>query len=384
MSHDRLTCIVNEEHADASYLDALMCMVPFSPLLCDKLWGSRSLVVEVQGSAEFLKLTHAPLPSHANELISLNATRWLHLSSPSADTTGRNRSAREIVQVPVEPLYLCARSNAWSGANATLSLTTRGSFQRERDRRRCFERIVYHFLLLCALSSLWLLPYIGAVTVGGFCYLHGLQKIMMLSAGAIAVLCLTPLMLTKRHRHHAKLYLHYFFTRAQADEAKQMIRQRMPLFQALFFSSVLLCCGCTASYMVYHYFGIDRDVRNVLLKLTIGASLSWLAFFICRSFERFFSEWSWVIVSVGLAKTMEDHLNPLARDKVVVALLLLSLGMVLLIRRMARTSAVQTILAALEFQWSVLRGYVGLRRVRSVPSHHHHPAQQHKTTAVSR
>lgn len=72
-----------------------------------------------------------------------------------------------------------------------------------------------------------------------------------------------------------------------------IIRQRTPLFQALFFSSALMCIGTASSYAVYYYFGsvVDREIRNALLKLTISMAVSWFTFFLCRSFERFCRDW---------------------------------------------------------------------------------------------
>jgi hypothetical protein len=161
------------------------------------------------------------------------------------------------------------------------------------------------------------------------------------------------------------LYFHYFFTRLEAEEARLLIRQRRPLFQALYFSSALLCTGCIASYMAYHCLSIERELRNGLLRASIGAAVAWLAFFLCRSFERFFAEWMWIAVSVGLARSMEAQLNPLSRDKVAVVLLLLSLAMVLLIRRLARQAEGQVVLRALAEQRAQLARFMGMGRSRS-------------------
>jgi hypothetical protein len=78
-----------------------------------------------------------------------------------------------------------------------------------------------------------------------------------------------------------------------------MIKQRTPLFQALFFSSALVCVGSASSYAIYYYMGgfVGREIRNSLLKLTISISVSWFAFFLCRSFERFCRDWGNLILN---------------------------------------------------------------------------------------
>lgn len=354
---DALTCFENTEHSAPNYFDAFMCLFPWASHSCESIWGSRALVIEISGSAEVLKLSQPVKRVHsADSIVPLNATRWLLLSSPSNSST-----VREIVQVAAEPLYLCARSNDWNGHSAELSFSFRHVYVRERDRAKCLERLFYHFLLLYTLSSRWFLPYVVALSVGVWSFQYGLQKIILLGSCSSLVLCLAPLMLTKKHRHHAKLYLHYFFTRSQAEEAQQLIRKRMPLFQAAFFSSALLCIGCMGSYMVFHYFGISRDARNTLLNGTISMSLTWLAFFICRSFERFFSEWIWVAVSVGLAKSLEEDVNPLSRDKIAIALFVFSLCAVQAIRWVAEREEVQELIRGMDKHLPLLRMLSSMR-----------------------
>ena len=117
----------------------------------------------------------------------------------------------------------------------------------------------------------------------------------------------------------AKHYLRYFFTRVQAEETRLVIRERLPVFQAIYFSSALLILGSAGSYLIYSYFGIDREIRNVLVKITLAVGSSWFVFFVCRSFERFFRDWVWLVMSVGLAQVMDGHLNPMCKDEMVVS-----------------------------------------------------------------
>jgi hypothetical protein len=100
----------------------------------------------------------------------------------------------------------------------------------------------------------------------------------------------------------------------------------MPLFQALYFSCMLVCCGVTFSYIAYIYIGIDREIRNMLIKLTISIASSWFLFFVCRSFERFFHDWIWVGFSIGSAQYFDQYVNPMSRNEVIVATLIITLS----------------------------------------------------------
>ena len=81
-----------------------------------------------------------------------------------------------------------------------------------------------------------------------------------------------------------------------------LIKQRLPVFQAVFFSCALICVGASCAYITHSYCGIEREMRNVLLKATIGLSAGWFVFFLCRSFERFFKDWVWLVMAAALAQ----------------------------------------------------------------------------------
>ena len=61
---------------------------------------------------------------------------------------------------------------------------------------------------------------------------------------------------------------------------------------------------------IYSYFGIDREFRNTLYKCTMAMSAAWLIFFLCRTFERFFRKWSWVLMTLVLTQLLDLHLKP--------------------------------------------------------------------------
>jgi hypothetical protein len=239
LTRDVLTCFGNRDYGVPTYKETILCMtrMPMG-LSCFALWGSRSVVVEVTGSVEFLKLSRLPASSVFNEFISINASRWLELTSSSHTLV-----QREVRHVPAEPIYLCARSNDWTGQPAKFQITFRPVFLRERDKQLCHSKTFLHILLVIAVTSIWLLPYIAAIVVAALSFMHGIKFIIAIITFSCCIVSLTPLMLTKKNRHLARLYFNYFFTRIQAEETRMVFRQRLPVFQALFFSSVLVCVG---------------------------------------------------------------------------------------------------------------------------------------------
>ena len=81
-----------------------------------------------------------------------------------------------------------------------------------------------------------------------------------------------------------------------------VVRQRLPVFQALFFSSAVVCLGSATAYITFTYCGVSRETRNTFLRVTVGIASSWFVFFLCRSYERFCRHWMWVPMAVGLAQ----------------------------------------------------------------------------------
>ena len=66
VTSNTLTCFGNRDVEECSYLHTFMCMLPGVRVLasswvqCDSLWGSRSVVVQVQGNVEFLQMSALP------------------------------------------------------------------------------------------------------------------------------------------------------------------------------------------------------------------------------------------------------------------------------------------------------------------------------------
>lgn len=321
---DTLVCFRNIEHALPTVVQTAFCLVPFNlpKVNCAPVWGSRTLVVRHTGDMEFLKVSdHAPeLFLSLPEPLTVVGTRWMEFQSIKDNWLDPNwivdeYGGRHMTQIAVEPITICARSTNPYGETSYFHASFRNVYTRERDRRQAVAKLGYHILLLLLASSIWFLPYLVAFVVAIYAYLHGLKIIMALLGTGTAVLCLTPFMLTKKNRQLAYAYLNYYFKHAQAAEAKQLIRNKKPLFQALFFSSLLLCSGSAAVYMLYHYAILDREFRNVLLRINIGISLSWFAFFFSRSFEHFFCDWMWIVMAYMVSHFIEQHINPLAHSK---------------------------------------------------------------------
>ena len=318
---DRLTCFGNRDYGVPTYVETFLCMIRLPVgINCHSIWGSRSVVVEVKGSAEFFKLNRLPPSSLFNEYVSLNATRWLELATLSSESI-----QKEVKEVAAEPIYICGRSNDWNGADAQFHLTFKPVYIREADKILCHSKTLIHLIMVTAFSSIMLLPYMAAIVVAFLTFTHGINIFIAILVFSCCIVSLAPLMLTRKNRHLARLYLKYFFTRIQADETRMVIRQRLPLFQALFFSSALMCFGSALAYTIYIYCGIHRETRNFFVKITIGIASSWFIFFLCRSYERFVKDWVWVPMAVTLAQVLVLHLNPLSRDEMIVTALFISL-----------------------------------------------------------
>jgi hypothetical protein len=317
-----LTCFGNRDYIEPAYRQTFMCMLPLPSIVsnfveCDNVWGSRGVVVTVKGSVEFLQVNH--LPTEDKNSGQLQATRWLELQSVSSET-----EQREVKYIPAEPFYLCARSIDWAGNDSSFKLDFRPVYLRESDRFFCTRKLVMHVVFLLAVSSLWLLPYIAAFVTCVVTYTLGLHRFGLALAFSSIFVCLAPLMLTQKNRHQARLYIAYFFGPQQAYETREAVRKRLPLFQAMFFSCALMCTGSAGSYIIYSYFGVDRETRNNLIKLTMGVSAGWFIFVLCRFFEVFFNQWSWLVLTVFLLQYLFPHINPSCKEEAALTVLLIT------------------------------------------------------------
>lgn len=322
--NDRLRCLSNRDYSSPTYRSTITCLIDslvptvFGSINCDNIWGTRSVQVEAEGSIEVFKMTRFPEESNFNEYIAVNATRWLELSQ----SDGKAPTQDMTKFVPAEPVYLCVRANEWSGAaHSTFEIKFHKALIRRGDKLKCRQYILIHavFILLCA--SMYLLPYALALSLGINVYYLGMKLYTTILLLSILVLFFCPLMLTNHNRYMARLYFKYFFTRSQAEETKKAIREKMPLFQSLFFSSALVVLGSIFGQLLFRYAGIDRELRNDILRIVMAIATSWLVFFVARSFQRFVRNWIWILMSVILARSLNYYVNPMSRDEIIISIL---------------------------------------------------------------
>ena len=340
VSPDKLLCFGNNDYNAPTYIETLFCMLPYIPgtsTYCNSVWGSRGVEVEVKGNIEFLRVTKLPHESSADATglrvsdsayaLEISATRWLQYSSHNSV----EHPIKELLQIPAEPLYLCARSTDWQGHHADFSMKFRPVYFRMRDKRQCNNSTLMHLVLVAMVTSVWFIPYLTAFLAAVLAYEHGLKVMLTLFMISASVVCLTPLMLTRHNRQLARQYFNYFFTRLQAKETRLQIKKRLPVFQALFFSSLLVISGFGMVYMLYYYDLLARETRNIGFKTILSVAISWFIFSLCRSFERFLKDWLWIAMCVSLAHLLAGHLNPLCRNEVVVASMVLTQALRLLL-----------------------------------------------------
>ena len=342
LTRDKLTCFGNRDYPAPTIQHVLICILNLYFNLpwtkgnyrnnCYSIWGSRRVIVEAFGNIEFWRVAKLPAITHDGEVKTLNVTRWLEVFSP---TSGAAHYQKEVKEIPAEPTYICARANDWhphsvhrdrvaKESGTPFTVTFKKAFIRESDRFASMRKSLLHLLLLFALTSAWLLPYIVAMICAVYTYLHAIKKLIMIFSFSTAVVGLTPLMLIPKNRKLARLYFQYFFSRFQVEEARMLIRQKLPVFQAIYFSCSMILWGSLAVYFICSYYGIERETRNTVLKVLLGLACAWFVFSLCRSLETFMKEWIWIAMSIILAQFLESNLNPMSTDEVFFATLFIS------------------------------------------------------------
>ena len=244
-----------------------------------------------------------------------------------------NRANSKTLHVPAEPLYLCGRSSNWQAAAGTglttstsssvVSVEFRHTYIRESDRRQTLKKLLLHTLFLLMFSSRFLLPYVLTcsvlLAVGTSTYGTRISTAVLPVSGCIALL--TPFMFTKHNRTTAKLYVSYFLKRPWArherEDIRSIIRDSFPVFQTLYFSSILAISGTAVGYFLYVYGDVSRDSRNRCVQGSIALSLAWSVFSVGRYLEVQCKEHFWLGMSVVLYRyLLYSHINPATRTEV--------------------------------------------------------------------
>ena len=348
VSNDKLHCFGNIDYSEPSYRQVFLCMIPFSDILfgyfiqCDSIFSSRSVTINVEGSVEFIKVNKLPTETvirslsisnnnkqsllniddvekktiSMSKLENISGLRWQQISPTS--------TSQDVVHIAAEPLYLCARSNDWTRHLSTFRMDFRPVYERLNDKFNCTMKTVIHLFVVVLSSSAPLLPYIASIFVSILTYYFVMNKFILYLVFSFVVILFTPFMFLKDNQRMAKLYIKYFFDRKQAQETKNVIRERLPLFQSIYFSSLLVFIGSLSTFCISYMLNIDREIRNAIIKFLISIASSWFTFFFCRSFDRFFRKWSWIILSISLVQHLDKHLNPMSKDEAIVAILLIT------------------------------------------------------------
>lgn len=249
-----MSCFGNRDFNNPRYRDALICFIQlYIPIKynCDNIFASRKIEIQARGGIEILRVKKLPEESDFNEYVSINATRWLEISHSLSGSS--NQYHKETRIVPAEPIYLCVRSNDWSSTDgySTFNIQFSEAIVRNDDRTLSRWKALYHLLLIIMFASIFLLPYLVSVMVGIIIYPIGMRYYFSALVFSSLIVCLTPFMLTNHNRHLARLYLQYFYPRSQAADAKNVIRERIPFFQAIFFSSLLIFVVSSAVIICY-------------------------------------------------------------------------------------------------------------------------------------
>ena len=316
-NRDILSCFGNRDFGPPTHLDALICMIQTSiPTLnireCSNVFGLRQVRVSTVGNIEVFKVAKLPeeISYHSQEISIINATRFAELAH------SRPGVHQEVTKmIPAEPLYLCVRSIDWNNNHANSSSSFSIEFG-EVNPRDSASRIKFRNLSLLHLlyitivtSSIFLLPYLISLLTAVYVFNRGMKLFVSAFVLSVAVVGLGPLMLTAKNRHLAWHYVRYFFTRGHAIETTLLIQEKVPFFQAIFFSSLLVVVGTAFSSALYTCLGIGREAKNAILCLTLSLASAWLVFFLCRAFSRFIRYVSYYILSYRLTEVDHTHVT---------------------------------------------------------------------------
>ena len=231
LTRDSLTCFGNRDHNGPTFEETFGCIFGLPGFSCTSIWGSRSVIVEADGSVEFLRVNRLPMESSGTQS-QLHAHRWLVLAS------GQRKKQKEVKQVPIEPLYLCARSNDWRwNSTASINVQFRPTYFREWDRTQCLRKGLLHLLMLLVLSSALLFPYLLAMLSGTVAFVGGMNYYLYFLLVSCCIVLFAPIMFTRKNRLITRTYFKYLLTRIQVRMVSNTLKAiHVTLLFALFVS----------------------------------------------------------------------------------------------------------------------------------------------------
>jgi hypothetical protein len=274
VSKNQLLCFGNQDYHEDTYLESFLCMTQWrydSDLpskSCFGIWGTRNVVVEVDGSVEFIRVKKLPRESGEVDKTTLEAEHWLYLSN-----IFENKPARETVRVNAEPIYICARSNLWGVTNATSSfnLQFRNAFIRYADRKFSLQQTFVQSLLTFGMSLPIISPVIGSLTAARAAYVYGLNYFIAIFFTCLAFLLSAPVIFTSKSRQTTRAAFHLlYFSRGEVEDITQRV---WLLYQSFYLSSLLVCVGSISSYVMFSILGIERELRNDIIRVRLPALL---------------------------------------------------------------------------------------------------------------
>lgn len=205
-SRHHLTCFGNQQYREATYLEALACMSSLSRdwhrFECFSLWGSRNVIIQVNGSVELLRMNMLPREEKSPRL--MNATHWAMLMAPS------DALQDEVRTIQAAPIYLCARSVAWhpqhhlesSSGTSTFQLEFRPAYLRQKDRDTSHSKFLLHLLLVYLSSFAALCPALAAASAAVGAFTVGLNHFIVIAGVCASVLLSTPIMVARLRSKH--------------------------------------------------------------------------------------------------------------------------------------------------------------------------------------
>ena len=269
VSKNQLLCFGNLDYHEDTYIESFLCMLQWrydSDLpskSCFGLWGTRNVVVEVDGSVEFMRMEKLPRESGESDKTNLAAEHWLYLSN-----SFEMKPARETVRVNAEPIYICARSNLWGVTNTTSSFNVqfRNAYIRYSDRKKSLQQMFMQSLMTLGMSFPFIGPAIGSLAAARAFYIYGLNYFIAIFSTCVVFLLSAPVIFTSKSRQTTRSSFHHLYF--SVGEMKYISQRAWLLYQSFYLSSLIVCIGSISSYGMFSVLGIERETRNNIIRVS--------------------------------------------------------------------------------------------------------------------